>query len=291
MSTPCETESPQPEGQANDSHETDHPLQQLPLTHPLRLEFNAAIVRLMDTQARLAATTATLDATVAKLFTAENQLHITEARLEEKEDDYIDLEDVNRHITSMLNKTKEDYLSLLRKNERLRKERDTLKTKTSSDDADDDGTPSGTSMPEKNPPFLSAPRPPSPYQPVQTLEELVLVRDYNRLHSDILQITLHPALCIGQKTLGPSSFEKASFYDPATWDSLSPAARNLRIRGGIFDLVAKHLLLGSDCRADHVFDWSLHRASVEGLASFQKLMISDAGSKLSPPLPLSRSHP
>lgn len=283
----------QPEGQAKDSHETDHLLQQLPLTHPLRLDLDAALSRLTDTQARLAATTATLDATVAKLFTTENQLHITEARLEEKEDDYIDLEDVNRHITSMLNKTKENYLSLLRKNERLRKERDTLKTKTSSDDADadDDDTPSGASIPEMNSPSLSAPRPPSPYQPVQTLEELVLVRDYNRLYSDILQITLHPALCIGQKTLGPSSFEKASFYDPATWDSLSPAARNLRIRGSIFDLVAKHLLLGSDCRADLVHDWSPHRASVEGLASFQKLMISDAGSKLSPPLSLSRSHP
>lgn len=184
----------------------------------------------------------------------------------------------------MLDKTKEEYLGLLRKNERLRKELDTLKNKTSSDVADD-GTPSEASIPEKNPPSLS--RPPSPWQPVQTLEELVLYRDYARLYSDILQITLHPALCIDQKTLGPSSFEKASFYDPATWDSLSPAARNLRIRGGIFDLVARFLLLGSSCRADLVFDWSLHRASVEALASFQKLMIRDAGSKLPPsPAPL-----
>lgn len=190
----------------------------------------------------------------------------------------------------MLDQTKEEYLSLLHENQCLRNELDALKSKASSDVADDD-TPSEASISETSPPSLSA----FPPVPAPTLEEHVLLRDYARLHYDISQIALHPALTIRQKTLGPNSPEKASFYDPATWASLSPAARDLRIRGGIFDLVAKHLL-GSSFRADLVLDWSLHRASTEGLASFQKLMIRDAGSKLPPtgpahPPPLSFSLP
>lgn len=178
----------------------------------------------------------------------------------------------------MLDQTKEEYLSLLHENQCLRNELDALKNKASSDVADDD-TPSEASISETSPPSLSA----SPPVPAPTLEEHVLLRDYARLHYDISQIALHPALSIRQKTLGPNSPEKASFYDPATWASLSPAARDLRIRGGIFDLVAKHLLLGSSFCGDLVLDWSLHRASIERLASFQKLMIRDAGSKLPPP--------
>lgn len=190
---------------------TNHSLQQLPLTHPLRLDFDAAISRLTDAQARLAATTATLDTTTAKLYTAEAQLRATESRLDEKEKNYIHLEQVNREMTDTLNQTKDEYTRLRSMNEALQKDLDSLRHNATSAVTDD--TTSEIPSSETSFTSLSGSLVPSTPALAQTMDKHTLLRHFSQLHYDISQITLHPALCLRQKALIFDGPETAEFYN------------------------------------------------------------------------------